>query len=608
MMDSHRILHLEDSPEDAELIVTLLEEAGLGSELRWVTTRPAFELALKESWDLILADYSLPGIRERQALDLAIAQCPDVPFIYISGTMGEVTAIECLHHGAVDYILKQGLARLVPAVRRALAEGAERRARRNAETALIASEANYRRIVETSYEGIWIIDADARTTFGNPRMAEMLGTSLEGLQGSSFWDFVPAEDRPEVEANLERRRRGVAEAREFRFLRPDGGDLWTLLAITPLFSEAGVYTGIMTMATDISSLRSAEAARDRLEAEGQELLAATSAAGVVPWSQDPQDGSILMGRGSESVVGWPPEYFRTPDFDLASVAHPEDRRAFLQALAKAGSGEVCTLDLRVASAEATPLWTRWTLSNTGDRLHGAVRDVSEPHQLLDMLVQSQKLESMGTVAGGVAHDVNNLLMVLFNHMDVIQAEGPVSVGLARHLKVMAQASEQVKVLVGELLSFARKKEPRRVEVNLNVLVQEAKDLFVAILGRSVTLETSLEPSLPVLLLDAGQIHQILMNLIINARDAMPEGGVIKISTWKKLDTVVLEVSDTGPGIPPELISRIFEPFFTTKPEGQGTGLGLSVVYGIVTAHGGTLGCTSSPVAGTRFGIAFPLEA
>lgn len=606
MMGPKRILHLEDSPEDAELIATALDQGDLGAELLWVTTRSAFQQALEKPWDLILADYSLPGFQDRQALELALDRCPDVPFIYISGTMGEATAIECLHHGASDYILKQGLSRLVPAVRRSLAEGAERRARRRAEAALVASEANYRRIVETSYEGIWIIDAEARTTFTNPRMAEMLGTHLDDLSGASLLDFVDPEDRPAVKTRLYEHRQGLAEAHEIRFRHKDGTLVWTLLSTTPFFSEDGCYIGAMAMVTDISSLKVAEAAWDRLEAEERELLAATSAAGVVPWSRDPQDGSILMGPGSEAVVGWPSEHYRKPGYDLASLAHPEDRPAFLLALAKAEAGEICTLDLRVADSEAKPLWTRWTLSNTGGRFHGTVRDVSEPHQLLDMLLQSQRLESMGTVAGGVAHDVNNLLTVFSIHLELIQAEGMVTPELARHLGTMVQAAEQVKVLVEGLLSFARKKEPRRVNVDLNVLILKAQDLFTAALGRSVSLQTSLEPGLPILLLDGGQINQILMNLVINARDAMAEGGTIHLSTWTGPESVVLEVSDTGQGIPPELIPRIFEPFFTTKPEGKGTGLGLAVVYGIVTAHGGTVHCISTLGESTRFRITFPV--
>ena len=207
--------------------------------------------------------------------------------------------------------------------------------------------------------------------------------------------------------------------------------------------------------------------------------------------------------------------------------------------------------------------------------------------------------------GKVAHDVNNLLTVFCIHMELIQGEGLVTEALTRHFTAMTQASDQVKVLVGGLLSFARKKEPRRGDVDLNQLVLEARGLLTAGLGTSVTLQTSLEPGLPSLFLDGGQIHQVLMNLVINARDAMGEGGTIRVSTRRGPASVVLEVFDTGQGIPPDQIRRIFEPFFTTKPEGQGTGLGLSVVYGIVTAHEGTVQCVSTPGEGTRFQINFP---
>jgi PAS domain S-box-containing protein len=395
--------------------------------------------------------------------------------------MGEATAIECLHHGAADYILKKGLSRLVPAVRRALAEAAERRARRQAEAALLASETNYRRIVETSYEGIWIFDAEARTTFANRRMAEMLGIPLAELLGASLWEFLYPEDRAAAEARGDERRRGQASIQEIRYRRRDGAEGWALISTTPCFAEDGRYAGAMVMATDMT----------------------------------------------------------------------------------------------------------------------------EPHRLLEMLRQSQKLESMGTLAGGVAHDVNNLLMVYSAHMELIEAEGLVTEKLARHFRAMNRAAEQVKALVGGLLSFARKKDPRRVETDLNQLVLEAQGLFGAVLGPGVSLQTALDPGLPPLLLDGGQIHQVLMNLMLNARDALAEGGTIRLSTWRDPGSVVLEIADTGQGIPPDQLSRIFEPFFTTKPEGKGTGLGLAVVYGIVTAHGGTIQCSSTPGEGTRFRISFP---
>ncbi|MDR3673698.1 MAG: ATP-binding protein [Holophaga sp.] len=487
-----RILHLEDSPGDAELIATHLEQGGLGADLVWVTTLAAFQQALEAPWDLILADYSLPGVRDRKALELALERCPEVPFIYLSGTMGEATAIECLHHGAADYILKQGLNRLVPAVRRALAEAAERRARWEAEAALRASEANYRHIVETSHEGIWLLDADSRTTFANRRMAEMLAVPMEELQGASLWAFLYPEQRAAAEALREQCSRGVAGIQEFRFRRGDGAEGWALVSTTPRFTDHGGYSGAMVMATDMTSLKAAEAARDQLAVEQRERL-----------------------------------------------------------------------------------------------------------------LQGHKLESMGTLAGGVAHDVNNLLTVFFIHMDLIQAEGLATAALARHFKPMVQAAEQVKALVGGLLSFARKREPRRLDVDLNQLVLEVLDLFGPLLGPGVSLRTTLEAGLPLLLLDGGQVRQVVMNLVINARDALDSGGTIRLTTWTRPEGVILEVSDTGQGIAPELISRIFEPLFTTKAEGKGTGLGLAVVYGIVTAHGGTIQCSSTVGEGTRFRVTFP---
>jgi signal transduction histidine kinase len=267
------------------------------------------------------------------------------------------------------------------------------------------------------------------------------------------------------------------------------------------------------------------------------------------------------------------------------------------------------LDLRVLAQDRPALWTRWTFSLQQGRLQGTVQDVSESHGLLDQLLQSQKLESMGTLAGAVAHDVNNLLAVMVAQLDFIQLEGLSTPALDRRIRTLDQAIQQAKNLANQLMSFARRQEPRRVEVDLNALILEARDLFQAALGKSVRLALDLAPGLPRLSLDPGQIHQLLMNLALNARDAMPAGGELTLRTRgsPELREVALEVEDTGEGIPERIRSRIFEPFFTTKPEGKGTGLGLAVAYGIVTGHGGSIRCLSTPGTGTTFLIRFMAE-
>jgi len=264
MMSVLRFLLLEDSLLDAELTEAMLAEGGIDCQLMRVETAAEFLAAISaEAFDLILADYALPAFDGISALEIAQNKCPEIPFIFVSGVLGEELAIEALKNGATDYVLKQRLGRLVPSVQRALREAKERRDRQIIEESLQKSEANYRRIVDTSYEGICTIDSLARTEFVNQRMSQMLGYTAQEMLGRSIFDFIEL-DGVDVQEQLQWFKQQENDLKEGQWRCKDGSYIWTLISARATFNEQGEFLGAIAMLTDITDRKRTEEERDRL--------------------------------------------------------------------------------------------------------------------------------------------------------------------------------------------------------------------------------------------------------------------------------------------------------------------------------------------------------
>ncbi|MFN6484694.1 MULTISPECIES: response regulator [unclassified Nostoc] len=278
-MNVLRFLLLEDSVLDAELAQAMLTEGRIDCELIRVETGADFVAALEtEAFDLILADYALPSFDGISALEIARNRTPEVPFIFVSAALGEELAIEALKNGATDYVLKQRLGRLVPSVQRALREAKERRERKQAEESLHKSEARYRQIVDTSYEGIWMINQEARTEFVNQRISQMLGYSAEEMLGRCLFDFIDRADDLTTEEKLEWLKPEGSNLQERRFCCKDGSYIWTLISARAIFDEQNQFLGAIAMLTDITDRKRTESERDRLLQLEQKARAEAEAA------------------------------------------------------------------------------------------------------------------------------------------------------------------------------------------------------------------------------------------------------------------------------------------------------------------------------------------
>jgi PAS domain S-box-containing protein len=325
--------------------------------------------------------------------------------------------------------------------------------------------------------------------------------------------------------------------------------------------------------------------------------------------------------------------YRLGDRDIIGLSHyevfPEIPEQWKESHKRclAGAVERCEED-RFDRADGTVQWIRWEIQ-PWRRPDGAVggvvmftEDLTARKRMEAQLYQAQKLEAVGRLAGGIAHDFNNLLTVINGYSDFVLRDLPVDDPHRGGLVHVREAGERAARLTQQLLAYSRKAMVEPKVLDLNELVSESARLLRRLIGEDVTLSTDLTPGLDRVKVDRGQIEQVIMNLVVNARDALPQGGRIALGTRNVFLAqanlpddpdlspgryVQLTVSDTGTGMTDEVKARIFEPFFTTKEQGKGTGLGLAVAHGAVKQNGGHIGVTSAPGAGTTFTILFPTE-
>jgi signal transduction histidine kinase/ActR/RegA family two-component response regulator len=287
------------------------------------------------------------------------------------------------------------------------------------------------------------------------------------------------------------------------------------------------------------------------------------------------------------------------------------------------SGRSDSFEVRIVTKDKRVRWIRVSerpviVNEKVERIYGAAQDITLQKQLEEQLLQSRKMEAIGQLAGGVAHDFNNLLTVICGYGDLLQRQPDLNATVREYADEILEAANRAAQVTRQLLAFGRRQIFRAKTVNLNNIVAGLDKLLRSLIGENVELRTVYDRDLGLVKVDPGQIDQVLMNLAVNARDAMPKGGRLTIET-ANVDTggkhagplpkggpcVMLTVSDTGSGMDPETAARAFEPFFTTKEPGKGTGLGLAMVYGIVSQSGGDIRLDTSPGLGTTFKIYLP---
>ncbi len=491
--------------------------------------------------------------------------------------------------------------------------------RKEAERGRREAERRSQRMVESATVGIWTVGADGRTTFMNARMADILGRDLGEAVNMPTTEFFFAEDRPAMAERLAKRRDGLAGPFEQRVRRPDGAMGVLSIDSTPLYDAQGRYEGVLAIATDITERHQAEEAMRASETRYRLMFDKSP---LPKWLYDAETLRFVdVNEAAVREYGYSRDEFLTMTLD--EIHPPEDVPVLREAersadvTSKSGVWRLRKKSGEIIQAEIT----KHTFS-FGDRACRLAvgRDVTERLRLEEQLRQSQKMEAVGRLAGGVAHDFNNVLSVILSYASLLLDDVRPGEPMRDDLEEIRKAGERAADLTRQLLMFSRQQVLEPKVLDLNDVLASMDKMFQRILGADIDLVSL--PSLPLgrVRIDPSSIEQVVMNLVVNARDAMPTGGKLTMETdnvvldaayarahlgVKPGPHVMLAVSDTGTGMNKETLARIFEPFFTTKDSGKGTGLGLSTVFGIVQQSGGSIWVHSEVGKGTTFNIYLP---
>jgi PAS domain S-box-containing protein len=503
--------------------------------------------------------------------------------------------------------------------------------RKRAETAVRESEARYRALFESMAQGVFFFGANGEILSANTAALEILGFDSE-RELSEAWSANGLRWLDEEGQPLERengpagvvRRTGQPVQRLVGvYNEREGRWCWCLVNARPHPAEAGGCAGcVFSTFTDITAQRETEAEARRAHSSLDTILNTTPLATVVV----DRDGTVrLWNPAAEQMFGWTAQEVVGGPYPLESADEGAPPHAIfedawdgalwngLEVRRRAKDGRVLTLNL----------WNAVLTGPDGETtgLVGVLADASERKALEEQFLQSQKMEAVGQLAGGVAHDFNNMLTAISGHTELLLADAEQGTEAYDDLVEIRKAAARAASLTRQLLAFSRKQVLQPRMLDLNAVVGETRRMLDRLIGEDVEMVVAFNTAPATVRADRGQLEQVLMNLVVNARDAMPTGGVLRISTDEVVVTadaaerspgpaqpgsyVCLSVSDTGTGIPEAVLARVFEPFFTTKEVGKGTGLGLSTVYGIVQQSGGRVTVESRVGGGSTFRVYLP---
>jgi two-component system cell cycle sensor histidine kinase/response regulator CckA len=503
-------------------------------------------------------------------------------------------------------------------------------ATRQSEQALWESEERFRRIFEDASMAMALVDPnDMHLLSVNPAFVRMFGYSGEEALGLTVEALTHPDDVPALQRDDRRGQLLRGEISGFtvekRYLRRDGQVLWGRLTVSPIRSDRGTVQFFLSMIEDVTVQKQTE---DALRRSEQLLQMANEAAGVGATVWDIEKDQVTLSSGYLQVAGLTGYGFEPSVERWLKTLHEEDRPGVAEIARKVKAGV-----LKAYQTEYRQYWPdgslHWMLNKgkvVAERdgrsilLVGAAIDITERKELEEQLRQAQKMEAIGQLAGGIAHDFNNLLMIINGYAELLAGEYDAASTKGLMAQAILDAGNRAARLIDQLMTFSRRQILQPRVIDLDEHIRNAEPMLRSLVREEVAFKANLHSAAKIKV-DPGQFDQVLMNLAVNARDAMPEGGTLAIAS-KKVELgakslgevrfkvspgtyVLLEISDTGVGMTDEVQHHIFEPFFTTKGVGKGTGLGLAIVFGIIRQSNGYILHDSAPGRGTTFRIYLP---
>ncbi|MGD0166643.1 MAG: PAS domain S-box protein [Gaiellaceae bacterium] len=502
-----------------------------------------------------------------------------------------------------------------------------------AEEELTRSRELYRVVVENSHDMIAVLDPMGRFVFASPSYEQALGYGPEELVDVSPISLVHPSDVQRASDALRQTVTGQGPSVvELRMRHKRGSWVFVEGTTTSVLNENGQLQSILMNFRDISERRIAE--EELREAEARYRLLVEQLPLVTYINVPGESGRwVYLSPQLEEILGFKPSDWTSDLRSFIDAIHPDDReRVTAERAASGGKGRI-GLEYRLISKDGRLVWVRdeavvvRDLSGKPLYVQGYLLDISsereadaERQRLEAQLLHSQKMEAIGRLAGGIAHDFNNLLTAITGYSELIVSELDPASSLARDAEEIKRAAEQAAAMTQQLLAFSRRQVLQPTLLSPNEVIGHMEKMLQRLIGENIELVTALDPEISTIRFDRSQIEQVIMNLVVNARDAMPDGGQITIETSNASidaskaaelglepgDYVVTVISDTGTGMDEETISHIFEPFFTTKEQGEGTGLGLATVHGIVEQSKGAIEVLSELDAGCTFHIYIPI--
>ncbi|MFM1921896.1 MAG: hypothetical protein RLZZ303_3530 [Candidatus Hydrogenedentota bacterium] len=509
-----------------------------------------------------------------------------------------------------------------------------------AQHALQESESRFRALIDDIEVGVVLQDTQDRILLSNRVAQEMLGVSEETLRGVTSedprWELVRPDGTPMPQGEVPSVRAARARAAVrgalvgTRHLDTDTRR-WLRVSAFPRLDEQGEVRHVLVSLIDVTAEVLAEQAlreSERLHRSLHERFSmAAESAGIGVWELSLDNNELIWDEGTYRIFGYEPDEPGAPSALFYERVHPDDRsRIANEVLDCVQSPLPMDAEFRVVipagQVRTLKAYARVIRGEDGrpQRIVGVNHDITKQRQLEEQLLHAQKMQAIGVLAGGVAHDFNNLLTVITGYGEMVLADLEVDGQTRMRVQHMQEAGERAALLTQQLLLFSRRATLQPEVLNVNELLERMGDMLRRLIKENIDLRVS-PSSVPVwILADRMQIEQVVMNLCVNARDAMPDGGILSIACdtlrfapsdlfsypgCKSGDYVRLTVSDTGCGMSPEVRERVFEPFFTTKPFGEGTGLGLATVYGVVQQCGGFIRVESAPGAGATFEVSLP---